>query len=494
MNGWRQLDKAAVQPMAAFKSALLDPERAQSELLQQIVDVNADTEFGRRHDFARIRTVGDYRSALPIRSYAEFENDVGRMALGEPGILTSEPVIAFEETGGTSAGRKLIPHTRRSLGSFRAAALPWLSDLMARRPGVAAGRTFVSISPVTSQPKATAGGIPVGLNSDAAYLGEDLQDAFVSMLAVPPDVAALSDVEAWRLATLAALIECTDLSFISVWSPTFILNLIEAVPDMADGLAPRLSVPARLRLAEFLQSGGKDTSSLWPRLDTVSCWNDGSSAVFATHLAALCPQAQIEPKGLFATEAAITLPRGGKPGCLPALTSSFIEFISEDGGSHLADELAKGACYRIVITTPGGLYRYDMGDRMRCTGHNGKVGRLVFEGRAGLTSDMVGEKLDEAFVTTALAGLPCAAALSPRRSPKPHYELWLDAAADAASFATQAESALCQNPQYAYARKIGQLGPLAPILKPGFVAERHGAKARAGRRLGDLKHCSLMAD
>ena len=352
----------------------------------------------------------------------------------------------------------------------------------------------MSISPATRQPRVTTGGVPIGLASEAAYLGDDLVGAFLSILAVPPEIAAISDVGAWRLATLTTLIECDDLRFVSVWSPTFFLDLIEAIPANEAALLSKLSRAARTRLAAFLQDGGKDTSSLWPRLDTISCWNDGSSALFAARLAALCPQAQMEPKGLFATEAAITLPWGGKAGCVPALTSTFTEFIDDNGEARLAHEFHEGVQYRVVVTTPGGLYRYDMGDRVRCIGQEGEVARLVFEGRAGLTSDMVGEKLDEAFVARALSCLQCLAALSPKSSPRPHYELWLDATIDDPAFAMQVEAALCQNPQYAYARKIGQLGQLVSLLKPGFVATRHLAKVSAGKRLGDMKHTSLMLD
>ena len=494
MTGWQQLLHAAEQPLSAFEAALSDPERAQNALLMRIIAAEADCEFGRAHGFAAICTLDDYRSAVPIRAHADFESQISRIADGETGVLTSSQVIAFEETGGTSSGAKLIAYTQCSLVSFRAAVLPWLADLARRRRGVCAGRTYVSISPATRQPRVTAAGLPIGLSSEAAYLGDDLVGAFASILAVPPSVAAISDVSEWRLATLTALIECEDLSFVSVWSPTFFLDLVESLPANEAALLPRLGYPARTRLRGFLQTGGTDTSILWPRLDTVSCWNDGSSALFAARLAALCPQAQIAPKGLFATEAVITFPWGGKAGCVPALTSTFTEFIDKHDKAYLAHELDEGADYRVVITTHGGLYRYDMGDRVRCVGHEGRVARLVFEGRAGLTSDLVGEKLDEAFVARALAGLPCAAALVPKAQPGPHYELWLDEAVDDPTHAFRVEAALCLNPQYAYARKIGQLGPLVPLPKPGFVAERHLANVSAGKRLGDMKHSSLILD
>jgi hypothetical protein len=106
-----------------------------------------------------------------------------------------------------------------------------------------------------------------------------------------------------------------------------------------------------------------------------------------------------------------------------------------------------------------------------------------------LVSDMVGEKLEEAFVASALAQLPVAARLVAREIPSPHYELWLDveSRSQVESWSDQVEVALRRNPQYAYARRIGQLSALAPICKPGFWSTFD----RPGRRLGDIKSSVL---
>ena len=284
-------------------------------------------------------------------------------------------------------------------------------------------------------------------------------------------------------------------SFVSVWSPTFFLELLEALPGLSDSVAAGLTPKARSRLAGALAGPRLDTARLWPKLDTISCWTDASSRGFARQLQALCPQASIEPKGLLATEAAITLPWGASPGAVPALLSAFIEFIDAAGEARLAHELRLDARYRIVVTTAGGLYRYDMGDQVRCVGHEGQVARLVFEGRIALVSDMVGEKLDEAFVAQVLGELSAGAALVPRTEPKPHYELWLDAAGgDLRAAERQVDEGLRKNPQYAYARDIGQLGAVAAIAKPGFTARRNFKRANAGRRMGDLKSTALIVD
>ena len=81
------------------------------------------------------------------------------------------------------------------------------------------------------------GAIPVGMATEGAYLGADLVPAFLDVMAVPPSIAHLSDVDEWRLATLTSLMRCPGLTLISVWSPTFLIALLDALPRIAEPLA-----------------------------------------------------------------------------------------------------------------------------------------------------------------------------------------------------------------------------------------------------------------
>lgn len=505
MSGWNALLRAARAPSALLEQALRDSASQQPRLLQDLLARNSQTVFGRAHGFAAIRSVADYRSAVPAQGYDAFRPLIERMADGENAVLTSAPVIAFEETGGTSSGSKLIPCTAESLLSFRAAILPWLAGLAGRHPAILRGSVYAAISPAARPPRRVKCGIAIGAGSDADYLGADLTAAFVSLLAVPPEAGAIASMDDWRIATLAHLAEREDLAFVSVWSPTFFLDLIEALPRCADTLARRLGPQARARLARALGGGALRTDILWPRLCLISCWAEAGSRGFAARLQAACPGVELEPKGLLATEAAITLPWGGGLGCVPALTSAFIEFMDGAGAPWLAHELREGGSYTVVLTTPGGLYRYAIGDRLRCVSISGGMPRLTFEGRSSLFSDLVGEKIEEAFAARALGEAGPYAALVPRPLPKPHYELWIDtelcaantggaSLTDPGALAQATDTALRANPQYAYARDLGQLGALACVSKPGFLARRQQASLARGIRLGDIKPLCLLLD
>jgi hypothetical protein len=492
MSGWSDIAAAAAPATARLRQALANPGLAQRVLLQRLLAENAGTVFGAAHGFAGVRTPEEFRQAVPVRSYEQFANWIDRAATGEPAVLTAEPVLAFERTGGSTAGGKLIPYTAGLLAAFRSAVLPWLGSLLDRRPGIARGRAYVAVSPAARVAETTPGGHPVGLPSEGAYLGADLARPFAEILVNGAGTASLTEMSAWQLATLRDLVAADDLRFISVWSPTFLGRLLDGLATHPEPVLARLAeAPAAAsRLRAALSGSTFRTDVLWPRLDTISCWTDGPSKPLAYSLAQRLPDVFMEPKGLLATESAITLPFGYEAGSVPALNSAFLEFVDLAGQIFLVDELTTGESYRVLITTPGGLYRYDIGDRLLCSGHAGEVPILRFLGRAGVVSDLVGEKLSEDFVGAALSGLPCAAMLVAKLAPQPHYELWLDGRSPVEC--EEVEARLRANPQYAYARGLGQLGPLKVVCKPGFNYALQDARIGQGRRLGDLKAQALL--
>lgn len=486
---WRALRDAARLEGMAFRTALANPRSAQLNLLAEIVASNCDSAFGAAHDFGAIRTIAEFRDRVPIRDDAWFASEIAASAHDGAPRLTSAAPLAFERTGGSSGGAKLVAYNPTLLAAFRSATLVWLDGVFTRFPAITRGRFYATISPATRPAEVTASGLPIGLGSDAAYLGDALAGHFLVLLAVPPQLGLIADPKEWRIATLAALIAAEDLTFVSLWSPTFLLALIDALPQVADAVAARLPPPARLRLAAALAGSDIDTARLWPLLACISCWTDGASAAFAQSLAARFPHAAIDPKGVLATEAPITLTDGPAARRVPALSQCFTEFVAADGTAHLCDELAVGETYLAVITTPGGLYRYDMGDLFRCRAIDGGVPELEFVGRAGLTSDLVGEKLEDGFVASVLAGLP--AVLAPRRDAV-GYEVLIDARHAGPVDLAAIERGLDANPQYAYARKIGQLAPLALRKINNLPGTMIASGIAAGRVMGDIKTSGLL--
>jgi hypothetical protein len=171
----------------------------------------------------------------------------------------------------------------------------------------------------------------------------------------------------------------------------------------------------------------------------------------------------------------------------------FFEFERQGGGQGellLASELQPGDSCEVIATTASGLYRYRTGDLVLCTGQVGAATPVLeFLGRSGITSDLVGEKLVEAFVQQALAGLPGWSFLTVLPGSAGYALVTeVDVPVDLAAV----EARLARNPQYAYALALGQLQPLLhrPVarLYDRFVEFR----LAQGSRLADIKPVALM--
>lgn len=454
---------------AWFRGLLDDPAAVQREVLARLLEDNADSAWGREWGLGRLRGPADYAAAVPVSTWEAFDPYVRRIAAGEPRVLTCEPVIAFEETGGSGSGAKLVPYTASALLGFQRGLRPWLDDLLQAFPGMEAGRFYWSISPAGRPPRRSAGGIPVGLPGDAAYFGADLAPLIVASLAVPPEVGAIADMDAWRQATLDHLLACRELTLISVWSPSFLSEL--------------------LRHAER-----DDFSSIWPALRVISCWDQASAAIPAAALRRQFPGVAVQGKGLLATEGLVTLPLTGLEWPVLATASGYWEFQEAGGRVRGAHEVEPDGEYALLMSTASGLYRYAIGDRVRVRGFAGRTPMLEFLGRSA-GSDLCGEKLDDAFVGRALQPLGLAfAMLCPLPASDdiaPCYVLLCDAmevdASLAPHLAAQVDASLGTNPQYAYARRLGQLGPVQArrVARPLPRWIQRGV-AR-GQRLGDIK-------
>ena len=325
-------------------------------------------------------------------------------------------------------------------------------------------------------------------------------------MAVPEWVGSLTDLHDWQLATLYWLIQREDLELISVWSPTFFLSLLTALEERAPELAEIFRLGRKIaghglpadqtggeRLKGYLAS--QNSGQLWPRLKVVSCWGDASSKHFFTGLKNSMPHAAFQPKGLLATEGVVTIPgQQGQP--VLSAGSGFYEFLDERGRIHFASELEKGLRYEVVMTTSGGLYRYRTGDRVVCQGWTEGLPILRFIGRCGLVSDLVGEKLTDDFVARSLEDIPDFSMLVPSADGIPNYVLIRDACTDslAKNLACSLETALTKNPQYAYARRTGQLGCLEMRVVAAPAEKFIQYRLKHGAELGDIKIPSLCPD
>jgi hypothetical protein len=491
---WKQFAAEAEPELRRFEAAMKAPRERQERRLQQILRANVGTQFGREHGFGTVESIRDFRNRVPESDWTSVSCWVDRAKAGEKRVLTAEDPVHFERTSGSGAPQKDIPYTTALMREFQSALVVWLATLVRDCPAIA-GPSYWSLSPDRSPPELTDAGITVGSASDASYLADCPAER---LLPTVVGTRALREASRdWQLETLRSIAAEADLRMLSVWSPTFLLSLLDVVLDPSrrgssmDALRKDLPQDRSTALSSAIEH--RDFTKLWPSLAVISCWTDGPSAEFSTLLEALFPSTRIAPKGLFATEGVVSISWGAGLARPVAITSHFLEFVADDGAARTVDELELGRRYRPLLTTSGGLYRYRLGDVVEVTSFIEKTPCIQFIGRDDSRSDLVGEKIDERIVSAALrkAHLPGPAILVPVANARPpRYLLITECHADRA--AERIESELCRVHHYSIARRNHQLAAVASRRVANLAALVHEAWQATGRRSGDAKPSSLI--
>jgi hypothetical protein len=466
-----------------FYRAIRDVERAQKEKLLTIVRNNEATLFGRRFGFGNIRSIDEFRLAVPITTYEDYEDYITQIADGKEDVLTKDKVLMLEPTSGSTSPSKFIPYTYSLKREFQQGIFPWLYDILTNRPNVAKGSFYWSITPVSHKQERTSGGIPIGFGDDGAYFTEHQQRLIAQISAVPFDLAKIQDIDEFRKQTLSYLVENKDLSFISVWNPTFLSLLLRPLGN---------------------------PNGIWPNLSLISSWADGNATPYVGDIKRLFPNVEIQPKGLISTEGFVSFPLADHVGSALSVNSHFFEFRDLDNKDNvrLANELEIGKEYEVVLTTGGGFYRYNLEDIVRVTGFKGQCPLIRFVGRNNNVSDLFGEKLNEHHVSRAVSEAMRRASLNPsffmvapeRIGDTLSYVLFIesDERFYADSVAEDLDSKLQDNYHYRYCRRLGQLE------KPKiFLIDKNSEKSASdifleehqlrGKKIGNVKPIVLSS-
>lgn len=515
----------------AFRRALHNPRATQQSRLFSVLRQNARSVYGRRYDFDRLKTIRDYQAAVPIVTYDSLQDEIEAIKQGRGGVLTDEPVIWMEKTAGSTGASKYIPYTASLKREFQAAVAPWMSDLYNRRAKMKSGASYWSITPLAEKRELTPGGLPVGCEDERDYFGRLARALLNRLVLTPRELARIMDVDYARYITLRFLMATPQLSFISVWNPSFLtllirfleLNAERLIADLRQGtLTLESKLPAELqqRLARRIvpqprrasqleailhQNGRLAPSEIWPQLTLISCWASANARSFVPELQSVFPGVEIQPKGLLATEGVVSIPLIGQEGGAPALTSHFFEFVSETSSSArplLVDEITIGEIYKVIITTGGGLYRYDLGDLIKVVGRVAETPLIEFIGKAGHISDLCGEKLHgarvEAVLHEALSQFqltPSFAMLAPEWGQPPGYVLFLDSPELPQylfdGLVQTIESGLREGYHYSYCRRLGQLAPLRGVRVQNGACSYLERCMALGQRLGSVKPMGL---
>lgn len=463
-------------------------ENVQADYLSNILNKNANTEYGIKHNFADIDNYNTFATNLPLTVYDDYKPYIDKMCTGKENILTAEDVLLFELTSGSSDGKKLIPYTASLKKEFQRGIKAWIYDIYANVEGVCNGKSYWSITPVTSRKSFTDGGVPIGFEEDSEYFGKIEKKLMDKVFAVDSSVKFSHDMDSFYMNTAKQLLKCKNLSLISVWNPTFLSILCNFIKGNIDRLAKELDGKERERILNAVEN--KRFDLIFPNLKIISCWADGSAKDYISDIEELFPNVYIQPKGLLATECFVSFPLVNEHGSRLSIFSHFFEFRNlADDKIYLAHQLEKGE-YELIVTTGGGLYRYCIGDIIEVLNtFEDRPPLIKFLRRKGITSDLFGEKLTEEFINKLAKSIGIKNSFYFLAPDKNRYCLYTtnkninDEIID---------NALCQSFHYKYCRNLGQLEKAKVVIVNEDPQKAYLDRLTSeGMRLGDIKPTHL---
>lgn len=348
----------------------------QNKQLSTLLNKARNTEWGKKYDFQSIHTYNDFCQRLPLQTYDDIKPFVTRMINGEKNILWPSTVKWYARSSGTTNDKsKFLPVTRNILygchykGGIDCVALYLKnnpdSNFFSRKGLILGG----SHSPSSLNAKSHQGDL-------SAVLLQRL-NPLINLIRVPSKKIILMDE--WE-SKIKAIVESTynkDVNSIS-GVPSWMLVLIKAILE---------------------KTGNSYLTDVWPNLEVF--FHGGISfEPYQDQYKALIPSDKMHymetynaSEGFFGIQDNLT-----DPSLLLMLDYNvFYEFIpleelnSPNPTILPLESVETGKNYAVVITTSGGLWRYQIGDTIRFTSVSPH--KFVISGRTRHFINAFGEEL-----------------------------------------------------------------------------------------------------
>ncbi len=535
---WRSRARAR-----AFLDQTKVADQVQRDLLLTRLARHADSQFGRDHHFAEIKTPADYRKRVPVAGYDRHEPYIDKVRQGDTGALfgPGTEVLMFALTSGTTNRPKTIPVTNQSLRDYRDGWTIWGIQAFDAHPHM----LHCGMMPILQlasdwRESFTPAGIPCGaITGLTAHMQSPLVRVTYCM---PPSASKIKDVESKYYLALRLSVY-RDLGATIAANPSTILAIARLgdreketlIRDVADGtIDPRWAIPdegkesvkirtrwRRKRTARRLQAIVDRTGRLlpkdyWPNLQLLANWTGGTMGAYLRGYPEYFGDRPVRDIGLIASEGRFTIPiEDGTPAGVLDIARHYFEFIPEDQEGRddpevvEAADLVEGRRYFLVPSTSGGLYRYMIHDLVRCVGFEGKAPLIEFLNKGAHFSSLTGEKLSEYQVVAAVnaaqkaLGLPLKSFLVlPSWGEPPHYNLLFEEAdvpdeAAGERLASEVEGQLRRvNLEYENKRETLRLGAIRPFRIPaGSWADFQRRRlSRSGGTVEQYKQPCLLSD
>lgn len=417
----------------AFNKNTEEFSKVNRNVLFNILNKNSESEIGLKYGFNDIKSIEDFKAALPLSEYSYYDKYIARMANGEKNILITEDVEYFGHTSGTTGKQKLIPVTKSS----RIKCSKYMALLNTRfaynnfKSNWNYGRGLMIADVV--QTSYTPGGIPICSATSGGMNG--IKKIIPYLYTSPYEVMTVKDKESSLYLHLLFALREKNLLYISGVFISNVLDLLRILEEKHEMLIKdirmgrinkKISIDEKTKtkllsyltpkasradeLEEAFKCGTKGIcKKIWPSLTYIASVTGANFSIYDEIVNYYTDSLPICSSAYGATEGMIGInPYSSKIRYIVIPDTVFYEFIPIDKSfdnnptTFLTNELKIGETYEIVITTFAGLYRYRLGDVVKVVGFYNSSPEIQFLYRKNQVLNMVSEKTTEEHLTTSI--------------------------------------------------------------------------------------------
>jgi GH3 auxin-responsive promoter len=468
-------------------STAVDIARCQRQQLRKILADAHGTAIHRQLKLSQVNErdlVRSFRETVPIACYADIQTMVEQVRRRERDVLFHGHAVAMAQTSGTTsdqqAGERYIPQNTALLDNGTLGGIASLSRLVQSAGPSLLGGKLLMLGGSTSLER-NQWGVPEGDLS--GIMARRIPRLLQGKYEPGPDIALESD---WRqkLERIAARCANRDIRLVSGIA-SWLHVLFETI-CRTKGIS-RIDQCWNLR---GMIHGG---ASISPNL-----------AMLRDHLPDSIWMMEVYPasEGFLAVGSRPWRLGEGQPPELEVLSDHglFLEFLPEGADPVDAvgvESLEKGQVYRVLVTNPAGLFRYELGDLVQGEG----PGHLRVAGRVKTRLSVFGEHVEGMEMDAALAHANqvhdsritqyhVAPIFPEAGQPAGRHEWWIEflqPPSSPESYAAALDRHLCEHVLDYAAHRHDDLQLLPPVVHPVPPGTFHRALERQGKLGGQHK-------
>ena len=417
-NALRHLDEVSRRAVSASEETLL-----------KILKDNADTEYGKKYDFAGISSIDEYRKKVPFSNYDDYAPYIERMINNdEEDLITSYPVRHYALSSGSVGVPKHIPVTQATLDNYAIYGASILFGVMDEYFRNTTGKSYKDgfcLNTIEAPPMVTENGIPKGPISGTCM--RVFADHLLSFMTSPaelvfPTESMDSKYLKLRFALANRKVTCMTSAFMTslvdlmTWLESNWEEMCDDIEKGVIGESVLISPELRRKFESMFEPDPKRADELreefkkgfdeiviriWPDFQWLGAIGTGGFSQYTQKMRKYTGRnVPYSFLNYAASESLMAVARRtGEDGFVLLPDGGFYEFIPADADDDettlTIDQLEEGKDYEIVVTNLSGFYRYRIKDVVRVKGFYNESPMVSFLYRKNQMISIAGEKTNE---------------------------------------------------------------------------------------------------